>query len=132
MAYNNKIIKRDQRQNPVPQVFNTEIDDYQALEGKDGAQYVAFKGAQEVKLSGSSLKEAKTNTDAVSGTLTFTENLNYVEIFNTDLANTGVFNVNGLNIHIPPNTPWDGLVGGTPRNTVTVTGSTSYIVNRFG
>lgn len=102
---------------------------------KDGSSENKMKvnpdGSIGVQLSGSSLQETKTNADAVSGTLTFAENISYIEIFNTDPTNKGVFNVNGLNIHVPPNTPWDNPVGGTPRKTVTVTGSTSYIVNRY-
>jgi hypothetical protein len=86
-----------------------------------------------VEVSGSSLKESsKTQADAVAGTLTFGAVINQVEIFNADPTNIGTFNVNGFNIKVPPATPWEGKVEGTPRNTVTVTGSTSYIVNRVG
>lgn len=85
----------------------------------------------EVTLIGSNLAEQKTEADVVAGTLTFADTVKSIEIFNTDQTNTGVFNVNGINIHVPPNTPVDYSVGGTPRNTVTVTGATTYIVSRL-
>lgn len=37
MAYNTKNLKKDAGEKPIPQVFNPEIDDYEALEGKNGA-----------------------------------------------------------------------------------------------
>ncbi|MRX54707.1 hypothetical protein GJU41_12055 [Bacillus idriensis] len=131
MAYNNKIIKRDQRQNPVPQVFNPTIDDYEALQGKDGAQYVTFKEPQEVKLSGSKVQEQKTNSDASAGTVTFAANISTIEIYNSDATNDGTFNVNGINIKVPKGKSFMAAIGGTPRATVTVTGSTSYILTRY-
>jgi hypothetical protein len=77
------------------------------------------------------LVEAQTNADAVAGVLTFSANISLIEILNTDSVNTGVFAVNGLNITIPPSELFYGYVGGTPGATVTVTGATTYIVNRY-
>lgn len=42
---------------------------------------------------------------------------------------TEYLSVNGINITIPASTPFEANIGGTPGNTVTVTGATSiYIV----
>jgi hypothetical protein len=52
----------------------------------------------------------------------------------TDTTNTGVFNVNGINITLPPSTPtmpsiYEFIVG-TPGKKVIVTGATTYTVSR--
>lgn len=84
-----------------------------------------------VTLTGSKLAEQKTDADAVSGTVTFAAGVQFIEIYNRDTVNDGVFNVNGINITVPKSEVVDYQVGGTPRNTVTVTGSTSYIISRL-
>jgi hypothetical protein len=77
------------------------------------------------------LVEQQTNTDAVSNEITFSENIKYIEIYNTDPSNTGVFNVNGFDIHVPPGISFESRIGGTPRDTVSVSGTTSYIISRY-
>lgn len=89
------------------------------------------KPMQKVALTGNTLVEQKTQTNAVAGTLTFAEGVVFVEIVNRDTVNDGVFNVNGINITVPKDSVVDYRVGGTPRTTITVTGSTSYIVSRL-
>lgn len=90
-----------------------------------------FPATQDVKLMGSNVEEQLTETDVVTGTLTFAANIKTIEIYNTDTVNNGVFNVNGIDIAVPKNDSFQANIGGTPRATVTVTGSTSYIVTRY-
>ena len=54
-----------------------------------------------------------------------------VEIYNTDATNAGVFTVNGLAIPIPPSKSYMSAIGGVPSAEVTITGATTYIVNRY-
>jgi len=82
-------------------------------------------------LTGSNVVEQKTESDAVTGTVTFAEGIQHLEIYNTDATNQGLFNVNGINITVPAAESFKASYGGTPRNTVTVTGSTSYILTRY-
>jgi hypothetical protein len=84
-----------------------------------------------VQVVGSKVVEQKTEADAVTGTLTFAQNLEYVGIYNRDTLNDGIFNVNGINITVPKSESVDFQVGGTPSPTITVTGSVSYIVTRY-
>lgn len=93
---------------------------------------VALAGSNSVmQLSGSMLQEEKTQADAVAGVVTFSENITFVEIKNTDTTNTGVFTVNGISITVPPGEAWKDGVGGTPGATVTIAGATTYILHRF-
>lgn len=77
------------------------------------------------------LQEQLTQADAVNGTLTFSDVVKAVDIFNQDATNSGVFTINGLSITVPANTFFSAEIGGTPSNTVTVSGSTSYIIGRY-
>ena len=77
------------------------------------------------------LQEQLTEADAVSNVLTFSEDLSFVEIYNTDTTNIGTFTINGISVKVPPEQTFDSKFGGTPGNTVTITGSTSYIVSRY-
>ncbi|MCU9614081.1 hypothetical protein OEV98_10970 [Caldibacillus lycopersici] len=81
---------------------------------------------------GNFLKETKTESDAVEGVLTFEANINYIEILNRDEENDGVFTVNGIEIYVPSGKPFSktGILG-TVGKTVTITGSTSYVVNQY-
>lgn len=83
------------------------------------------------EVSGNSLVEQKTQVDSVTGTLTFSDVIYYVDIYNRDLTNDGVFNVNGINITVPKGEAVSFKVSGTPRETVTVTGAILYIVSRL-
>ena len=104
----------------------------QVIIGEDGLPLkINQDGSLKTSQNEAILQEQLTNTNAVTGTLTFAENINLIEIFNTDTVNDGVFNVNGINITVPKNTPFQASVGGTPRKTVTVTGATTYIVSRY-
>ena len=85
-----------------------------------------------VSLPGSTLAEQQNQTNGIGGVLTFGANIVAVEIFNTDQVNTGVFTVNGIAITVPPGVAFGPqLIGGTPGDTVTISGSTTYIVNRY-
>lgn len=81
--------------------------------------------------SGSLVVEQKTQSDAVTGAITFTEDIQFLEIYNVDAVNQGVFNVNGINITVPPGKVFKASYKGTPNKIVTVTGSTSYILTRY-
>jgi hypothetical protein len=89
------------------------------------------KPVTDVIVKGSRLEEQKTQANAVNGTITFTKNVQFIGIYNRDTINDGVFNVNGINITVPKGESVEFQVGGTLRATVTVTGSTSYIVSRY-
>lgn len=91
----------------------------------------ALKVMGEMQLAGTSVEEQLTQENAVSNQLTFTGNLNSVGIYNTDTQNTGVFNINGINIHVPPGDSFEAEIGGSPRKTVSVQGSKTYIVTRY-
>jgi hypothetical protein len=84
-----------------------------------------------VHISGSIVAEQKTQANAVTGTVTFSKGIDTLEIYNVDATNQGVFNINGINITVPAGKSFKASFGGTPRTTVTVTGSTSYILTRY-
>lgn len=84
-----------------------------------------------ITLSGSNVVEQKTQANAVTGTVTFAADVKHLEIYNTDTVNDGVFNINGINITVPKGGTFKASYGGTPRATVTVTGSTAYILTRY-
>jgi hypothetical protein len=125
----------------LPPQFKRKSDGrYQQVQGEKApyAQLVDINGdplftqynPAAVTLTGSIVVEQKTQVDAVTGTVTFSQNVKYLEIYNTD-ANQGVFNINGINITVPAGKSFKASIGGTPRATVTVTGSTSYILTRY-
>jgi hypothetical protein len=85
-----------------------------------------------VTVLGSILQQIKTQANAVAGVVTFSANITYLNIYNTDSTNAGTFTVNGIAIPVPAGASWQGGVGGTPGTTVTITGSTtSYVLSRF-
>lgn len=84
-----------------------------------------------VALLGSYVDEQYTQADAVAGVVTFSKNIITLEIYNTDATNDGVFTVNGINITVPKTQVFKASYAGTPSSTVTVTGSTSYILTRY-
>jgi len=80
---------------------------------------------------GSTLQEQQTEADAVAGVLTFAANISTIEIYNTDAVNAGTFEVNGVTIHVPASGYFKSNIGGVPAATVTITGATTYVVNRY-
>jgi len=81
------------------------------------------------QLSGSKLEEQKTQADAVSNVITFTENIATIEIYHAE-ATWQTFTVNGLTITVPAGgyrTP----VGGTVAKTVTIPSGVNCIVGRL-
>ena len=82
-------------------------------------------------LPNQTLVEQKTQASAVAGSLTFGASILCVEIFNTDAANLGIFTVNGLAIAIPAGKTFMSPIGGTPASIITITGATTYIINRY-
>jgi hypothetical protein len=85
----------------------------------------------DAKLTGSNLQEQKTEADAVGGVLTFSKPIQYIELYNTDETNAGVFTVNGIAITVPVGKVFNSGIGGTPSAQVTITGATKYIVSRY-
>ncbi|MCA1800711.1 MAG: hypothetical protein LC687_02650 [Actinobacteria bacterium] len=95
-----------------------------------------------MQMRGSTLVEQLNEGDLATGDLTFSAAINYIEIVNLDSTNTGTFTVNGIAIEVPAANvdKDDGIVpsvfgpigvGGTASATVTVAGSTDFIVNRY-
>ena len=118
MAYNTKKVLKDADGKPIPQIWDAALDSFVPYEGN-------------VKLTGSVLEQQKIQTDAIAGVLTFAANISTVEIYNTDAVNPGVFTVNGIAITVPAGKVFKDGVGGTPSNTVSITGATTYIVSRY-
>jgi hypothetical protein len=85
----------------------------------------------QVSLTGSNVMEQKTQADASSGTVTFSKGIQFLEIYNVDATNQGVFNVNGINITVPAGESFKASYGGTTSANVSVIGSTSYILTRY-
>jgi hypothetical protein len=84
-----------------------------------------------VTIAGHSLQEQRTEADATEGTVTFTEAVQAIEIFNTDPNNDGVFTVNGIAINVPKGVSFQSVIGGSPAKTVTIEGATSFILSRY-
>lgn len=102
---------------------------------KQDGTFIDYQIEGEVGIKGTTVVEQKTQADAVAGVVTFAANVETLEIYNVDGTNTGVFTVNGINITVPssavhPQT-FKATFGGTASPTVTVTGSTSYILTRY-
>ena len=80
---------------------------------------------------GNTLQEQLTETDAIANVLSFSENISTIELYNTDAINTGIFNVNGIDITVPPEKYFKSTIGGTPSTEVTISSATTYIVSRY-
>ena len=85
----------------------------------------------DVHIKGTKVVQQMTENHATNNTLTFTNNIYYIGIYNRDEVNDGVFNVNGIDLYIPAKEYAEFGVGGSLRNTVQISQSTSYIVTRF-
>ena len=106
--------------------------DHRLLVNPPGGGVVVVEGEVVAVVKGSSLAEQQTQADATAGVLTFAAPISFVSIYNTDASNAGVFEVNGIDVHVPAGDATQVFgVGGTPSATVTVTGATTYIVSRF-
>lgn len=80
-------------------------------------------------LTGTILAEQKTNADAVNNIITFTEDINAIEIYHEE-QDWQDFVVNGIPLKIPPGgyrTP----IGGTIGKTVTIPANVNCIVGRL-
>lgn len=84
-----------------------------------------------VQVAGNSVVEQKTQAQTVAGKVTFAQNIQHLEIYNTDATNDGVFVVNGINITVPKGQTFKASYGGTPSKDVTITGATTYILTRY-
>ena len=102
---------------------------YQTYNGGSTCTWTIINNGSQ--LSGSKIIEQLTQTDAATGVLTFTDDINAIEIYNTDATNDGVFEVNGINLNVPKGVLYRSNVGGTVAKTVTVSGSTTYIVSNL-
>ena len=83
-----------------------------------------------VKMFSNLLAEQQDESDGT--TLTFSDDIEVIEIYNTDGSNDGVFEVNGIEITVPAGEAFMSAVAGTIGNVVNVSGATtSYIVSRY-
>ena len=85
----------------------------------------------DVHIKGTLLAQQKTEEHVDNNVLTFSKDITYIGIYNRDEDNDGKFNVNGIDIYVPSGDYVEFGVAGSPRNTVEVSDSTSYIVSRF-
>lgn len=83
-----------------------------------------------VSIADNRVAEQKTEADAVNGVLTFNADVKTIEIYNTD-TNTGIFNVNGIDITVPAGDVFLAKIGGDPSKEVSISGATKYIVTRY-
>ena len=90
-------------------------------------------GVRVVRISGSSLAEStQDESDAVADVHTFAAVVGAIEIANLDTTNALTAIVNGVTIVVPPEVVWGPkFVTGTASAEVTVTGATSYLLNRY-
>lgn len=110
----------------VPQHYNDETDDWEVAKK---AQDVTLTD-NNVNLISSRLQEQKTQADEIGGVITFNEDVVEVEIYNLDTT-TATFTINNINVIVPPDTAFFAVVGGTPNNIVTVSGTNNYIIGRY-
>lgn len=90
---------------------------------------VSDKHGLPVQLSGSILAEQKTQADAAANVITFTGNINAIEIYHAE-ATWQEFTVNGITITVPAGgyrTP----IAGTVAKTVTIPAGINCIVGRL-
>jgi len=140
--YTNARLLTDGDGNPIPQY----LDVNDKTDSPQGTFKPLTGDPRQVQLTGSNvaldvnvvntnndwkLQEQLTQADAVNGTLTFSDVVKVVDIFNQDPTNSGVFTINGLSITVPANTFFCAEIGGNLSNTVTVSGTTSYIIGRY-
>jgi hypothetical protein len=104
---------------------------YSQVVNEVGEVLFSNKSPGNVIVSGSKVSEQLTETDAIGSILTFSKTIETIELYNTDLFNDGVFNVNGINIKVPKGQAFKAAFGGIPKSQVIVTGCTSYIVTRY-
>lgn len=116
MAYDTKQILRDADGNPIPQIWSEAADDFLPYEG-------------DARLKGSRVEEVLTESDAVSGVLTFAANISSIEIYHNE-DTPQEFIVNGITLVIGPG-GWRSPVGGTPSNTVTIPAGVNCVVARL-
>lgn len=94
-------------------VFKDEDGTYQIVQGLEGQR----------------LEEQLRETAAVSGTLTFADEINAIEIYH-EAATWQTFTVNSLTLTVPPG-GYRTLVGGTPGMTVGIPAGVACIVGRL-
>ena len=117
--------------NPLPTKDDLVLAKLAEMDTKIGATNTRLNGVLDTNMAGGKVEEQLTEADSVTGTLTFSNNIQYIGICNTDSTNTGIFNVNGFDIHVPASESFEANIGGTPSTAVNVSGSTSYIVTRY-
>lgn len=86
---------------------------------------------QGVTLSGATLQEQKNESDASGGSVSFSNNISAIEIYNTSVSD-GTFTVNGIAIKVPKGEVFGPvMVGGTPGLSVSVSGAATYVISRY-
>jgi len=84
-----------------------------------------------VIINGSKLMEQLTEDDVAVDELTFSDDIETIEIYNLDTVNDGTFTVNGIDILVPTGEVYKAKIGGVPSAVVTIVDSTEYIVSRY-
>lgn len=72
MAWYERLLKKIGKGEPVPQYYNPITDDYEVLEGEDGANFVKVKGDVSVKADTPLHTQAQPLRNLLTGSLTVT------------------------------------------------------------
>jgi len=132
MAYEDRIVKDNMHKRLVGREQGTmnEISEpltFVAIDDNDLDQgYALMVGSQ-----GSKVAEILDETDLAGSDVVFSEPVNFIRIFNFDTDNFGLFTINGLVFKVAPGFGLETGVGGTPSATVSVSGSTEFVLHRL-
>jgi hypothetical protein len=129
LAYYTKKLATDREGNPVPQYYNPDagVDDYQTVQGKDGAIYVIVKDfltAVDVRQTGSATLKGAVQNVAAAGTRVQLPNIPCREItLIAKKGNTGAIYVGGTDVTA-------SVYGAelAARDSITLTVSNAYLI----
>lgn len=116
MPFNDKNIKRDSNGIPIPQIFNTEANDYEALLGRNGATFFQQRGTMVVDHIEDTKNLTKTYTNDCWG----------ASILNDGNANL-TMTINSMVITVKPGRVYSALFSKSFK-TVTVAATSNFIL----